>query len=286
MRDRKHSRCKRVIFAVLSLCLALAWAAAETPVIGVVYTTAQHDRLEREGKDDLRRYRAAIEENGGAVAVLAQSFDRAALDAALASLDGVLLPGGIDVDPKFYGEDRHDKLEETDAALDELEFTALDYAIERGLPVLGICRGHQVMNVHFGGSLTQDIPSHFEGNPPVAHRFPLSSKERREHPIVIEEGTVLHEVFGVTRLVVNTYHHQAVKRLADGFVVSARTEDGLVEAIERREPPFMLGVQFHPERLRAKDARFDALFARFMDEVRRARRDRAHAESPSGDQPR
>lgn len=254
------------LFALLGCLASISWAQ---PVVGLVYTAKQYERLEKDSKDGLRPYREGIEENGGDVVVLAPSMDAPALNAALGLMDALLLPGGIDVDPKFYGQKPHAKLEETDTVLDQFEFKALDHAVTHGLPVLGICRGHQVINVHFGGSLIQDIPSHFEGTPPVPHRYPPGSNERREHLIRIEAGTMLHKIFGAVKLTVNTYHHQAVDRLAAGFVVSACTEDGLIEAIERKGAPLMIGVQFHPEKLRANDARFNTLFVQFLDAARR-----------------
>lgn len=258
--------------AALSLFMlaAVSALAAETPVVGLVYSAANHAAL-LGGTDRQDLYRAAITENGGAVAVIAQTVTEAELAAVLDTLDAVLLPGGIDVDPKFYGEARHEELEKTDAELDALEFRLLDHAAARGLPVLGICRGHQVMNVHFGGSLLQDIPAHFDEKPPVGHRYPDREKEKRRHPVQIAEGTLLRELLGLPEMTVNTYHHQAVNRLAAGFVVSARTGDGLVEAMERPGGPFMVGVQFHPEKMRKDNPQINRLFERFVQEARGAR---------------
>jgi len=258
------------LFALLAavVCPALA-ALAEGPSIGLIYAEAKFTKLEASGEDSQEAYRDAIEENGGEVVVLSQTFASARMDGLLAGLDGVLLPGGIDVDPKHYGEDRHEKLEETDAELDRLEFKVLGHAKAHGLPVLGVCRGHQVLNVYYGGTLIQDIPSQSHCPCEVIHRYAKSSEEKKEHAIAIEKGSLLHELFGAERLVVNTYHHQAVKDLAPGFVATAHTDDGLVEAMERRGVRFVLGVQFHPEKLRPKDARFNAPFRRLVAEARR-----------------
>jgi len=197
-------------------------------------------------------------------------------------LDGVLLPGGIDVDPRFYDEERHERLEKTDAELDALEFKVLVYADAHSLPVLGVCRGHQVLNVHAGGSLIQDIPTEHAGAVKVVHRYPKLRTEKREHAIAVTKGSVLHQLLGAERIVVNTYHHQAVKRLAPGLTTSARTDDGVVEAIERPGDRFVLGVQFHPERMRVDDGRFDALFQRLVEEARdaHARRVALRQEAP------
>lgn len=264
----RKTRIPVVLCLVLLLSTTLAWA--EAPRIGLIYATAKVERLEKESKDPQQQYRAAIEDNGGVVVVLGQSHDARAITEKLKSLDAVLLPGGIDVDPQFYGESRHERLEKTDAELDRLEFRALDHAKANHLPVLGICRGHQVLNVYYGGSLIQDIPTEYETEVKVKHRYPPGSKAPREHPITITPDSLLHRLLGTERIVVNTYHHQAVKRVAEGFAVVARSEDGIVEAIERGGEAPILGVQFHPEKIRGKRPEFDALFAWLVEESRKA----------------
>ncbi len=249
--------------------------SADSPRIGLIYRAEAFTKLEQKGEDGLRRYREAIETHGGLITVLSQTYDPEALESCLEQLDGVLLPGGIDVDPKYYGEEPHECLGKVDVGLDQLEFKVLDYATKRRLPVLGVCRGLQVLNVHFGGSLIQDIPSQYEGTSKVAHRNPRGSKERAAHPITIEPGSILYELLGCERIGVNSMHHQAVKALATGFVVSARSDDGIVEAIEYSGQPLILGVQFHPEGLRLTDARFDALFKRLIAEANKASTRRA-----------
>ena len=266
------------LLALLAAVFCPVFAAfADGPSIGLIYAAPKFVKLQEKGKDDQRPYREAVVDNGGVVVVISQTYAPERVDALLPGLDGVLLPGGIDVDPKHYGEARHEKLEKTDAALDRLEFKVLDHAKARGLPVLGVCRGHQVLNVYFGGTLVQDIPSECHCPCTVAHRYPALSKEKKEHPITIEKGSLLHELFGTERLVVNTYHHQAVRELAPGFVITARTDDGVVEAIEGTGAPFILGVQFHPEKLRPKDPRFNAPFQRLVEEARKAQQDRENA---------
>ncbi len=248
----------------LALFLA-ALAVAEAPGIALVYTTGQMEALQGGKNDPLALYRAALDEYDAEVIVFSPSCDPADIAARKAMLDGVLLPGGVDVDPAFYGEEPHEKLEEVDLPLDRLQFDLLDHAREHGLPVLGICRGHQVINVFFGGSLYQDIPAQFGpiGGEAVTHRG-----GSKHHDITIEESTLMHALLGVTRIKVNTHHHQAVKKLGEGLRISARSDDGIVEAIEHEGDVFILGVQFHPERMRTEEPRVNALFARFVAEAR------------------
>ena len=256
------------LLAVLALALPVL---AEAPRIGLVYAAAKYTQLEQGEEDPQRLYRQAIEENGGAAVVLSQTFSQDRISAELTTLDGVLLPGGIDVDPKHYGESRHENIEKTDARLDELEFAVLRRADAHELPVLGVCRGHQVLNVYYGGTLIQDIPSEYKSETPVRHRYPKYSASRREHVVTLEPESRIRDLLGTDQLVVNTYHHQAVKHLATGFRVTARSADGIVEAIERDGSRFVLGVQFHPEKLRATDPRFNVPFQKLVEEARKTR---------------
>ena len=250
---------------ILLAALCAPWVAlAEPPDIGLIYTAGQFERLEEKERDALDEYRTAVEENGGRVVIIAQGQGALEIDAALERLEGLLVPGGIDVDPMFYGEARDEELERTDAALDRLEFRALRHAADHALPVLGICRGHQLLNVFGGGSLVQDIPTQHHAEEKVCHRGGTS-----RHPIDIVAGSILHDCFGTTRVQVNTYHHQAIKQLAPAFVVTARTDDGIIEGIARPGQRFVVGVQFHPEKMRDEGAGFNAVYAQFVQAARK-----------------
>lgn len=262
-------------FRRLALCLA-AWvvlllprsAALDPPRIGLVYATSHLEALRANGDDHQLRYRQAIEEQGGTIVVLGQSDPPEKLAGELATLDGVLLPGGIDIDPKHYGEERHPKLEKTDETLDEMQFTVLRYAREHALPVLGVCLGHQTINVFYGGSLYQDIPSQLNTATPVTHRGGTPPT----HALDITQGSLLAEMLSTREIDVNSIHHQGIKRLADGFTATAHTADGLIEAIEHQGKPFILGVQFHPEIMIKDEPRMKAIFARLVREARNAGR--------------
>lgn len=260
---------------LICLCFLMVsgfvWAAGG-PVIGMMYPGPHFERLMQRNEDRLAPYRAALEAEGAVVLVIGQGMSEALVDEKLERMDGLLLPGGIDVEPSRYNEPPHPKLEKTDAALDALEWRALDHARAHGLPVLGICRGHQVINVYYGGSLIQDIPAQHESETVVVHRNGI-----RTHDITLVEGTLLRELLGADRYEVNTYHHQAVKDLAPGFRISARTDDGIVEAIESTGEVFILGVQFHPEKMLEEKPELRAIFARFIQEVQKHAADKATA---------
>lgn len=246
-------------------------AGEERVRIGLIYTESQGRRFVEDGTDGRRLYREALEGNGGTVVVLSEADSRAVVRERLVTLDALLVPGGIDVDPKFYGEERHERLEKCDADLDEFEFELLKYAGEKKMPVLAICRGEQLLNVFCGGSLYQDIPSEYTSDTPVVHRPGKGAKSPLVHAITIEKGSLLYAIVGNERIEVNTWHHQAVKRLASGLVVTARSDDGSIEAVEQRGDVFVLGVQFHPEKMAKDDARMNRVFERFVEEARKVR---------------
>lgn len=273
MISTQRHRIPAPLIAGLIFFLALCpITAAGQPVIGVIYAAPHFERLTQRNEDPLAPYRAALEAEGAVVLVIGQGMSEALVDEKLERMDGLLLPGGIDVEPSRYNEPPHPKLEKTDAALDALEWRALDHARAHSLPVLGICRGHQVINVYYGGSLIQDIPAQHESETVVVHRNGI-----RTHDITLVEGALLRELLGADRYEVNTYHHQAVKDLAPGFRLSARTDDGIVEAIESTGEVFILGVQFHPEKMLEEKPELRAIFARFIQEVQKHAADKTTA---------
>lgn len=144
---------------------------------------------------------------------------------------GLVLGGGRDVDPALYGDSRVDGTDEPERARDDMEIRLLGEALRRDLPVMAICRGLQLLNVHLGGTLTQHIEGH----------------KKVDHDVEIEHGTLLASCAGTTRYSVLSRHHQAVRHLAAGLRVAARAEDQTVEAVEMDGPRFLLAVQWHPE---------------------------------------
>ena len=178
-------------------------------------------------------------------------LDHSSPGLTLAGAHALVLTGGIDVDPAIYGESPHPEVDDTNRARDEFELALLRDALERDLPVLAICRGHQLLNVALGGSLLQHIESR-------AHED--VERVSAEHDVALVAGTRLHGVYGSERIHVNSRHHQAVtpERLARGLAVSATTGDGLVEGLESDAHTWVVSVQWHPERPDPHIPGFDA----------------------------
>jgi putative glutamine amidotransferase len=186
-------------------------------------------------------------------------------------LDGILLAGGVDLDPGTFGEPPHPALGNVDPARDTVELALARWAIEDGKPLLGLCRGLQVINVALGGTLHQDLAAELPGA--IKHDyFPTSGFERDylAHRVSLTEGTRLARTFGAVEVAVNSMHHQGIKRLGDELVASARAPDGLIEGIELpSDADFVVGVQWHPETLEAKEPRTRGLFEAFVGAARR-----------------
>lgn len=176
-------------------------------------------------------------------------------------LDGILLAGGVDVDPALYGESPHPLLGNIDPARDAVELALTRWALEDGKPLLGVCRGFQILNVARGGSLHQDLGAQLAGS--IRHDyFPNAGYERDHlaHEVDIRPDTRLARLFEAPRIAVNSMHHQGVKVLGHDLVPSATAPDGLIEAVELPGDDFALGVQWHPETLDRRDPRTIRLF--------------------------
>ncbi len=189
-------------------------------------------------------------------------------------LDGILIPGGVDMDPATFGEERHPKLGALDPARDRVELQLTRWAIEDLKPILGLCRGIQVMNVAFGGTLYQDIAAQVPDS--IKHDyFPTAGFDRDHlaHEVALSTGSRLRAVMEKPTIQVNSMHHQGIKQLASDLIPAALAPDGLVEAVERDGDHFMVGVQWHPEMFEMTDPHTRHLFRAFIAAARKYHHD-------------
>jgi putative glutamine amidotransferase len=206
-------------------------------------------------------------ENAGLVPLIVPplSNDRAAA-AVLDSVSGLVLTGGEDVDPARYGEQRHEKVRSVNPARDATEAALVEEAKARGLPVLAICRGIQILNVALGGTLVQDISTQCKTE--IGHDED-GPRDSRSHEISVEPGSLIAEAIGTEHLSVNSFHHQSVKRVADGMRVTARSPDGVIEGIESTDKRWwVMAVQWHPEEMTESPEPWDrGLFKAFARQL-------------------
>lgn len=191
-----------------------------------------------------KNYVSAVTNCGGVPYILPLFTEEAACADALEHIDGLLLTGGVDIAPEYYGEKNAGKSLGICPLLDRSEKLLIDTAMRKDIPILGICRGMQALNAFCGGSLVQDIPSEMG----AAEKHSSGGEEPVFHDIQISKSSPLSEIMGFGSHRVNSYHHQAIKKLAPGFSIAAAAADGVVEAIFRTDKRFVLGVQWHPER--------------------------------------
>lgn len=232
------------------------------PLIGITTGVREEKRLYAVSVD----YVHAIERANG-VPVLIPPFGEEALQ-CVGRLDGLLLTGGPDIEPGRYGGSMHEAVYGVNPVRDASEIAVLREAMRLGLPVLGICRGAQLINVAHGGTLIE----HLAGDGGVLHRTDESNGAR--HPVEIAHGTILAEVVGRRVIEPVSFHHQAVRELGAGLQVAAVAPDGVIEAIVNPECAFCVGVQWHPEMTAAEDPVQQAIFDSFV---------KVAAKRPTGD---
>jgi putative glutamine amidotransferase len=202
-------------------------------------------------------YSQAVLNCGGAPLLVPISQNKSSISAICGLLDGLILSGGPDINPRFYKDEPHHGLNDVDENQDEMEIELTRQALTTGVPILGICRGLQLLNVAMGGTLYQDIALQV---PKACNHSPRADRSVVTHKVRIKSDTRLQETLQRRSMWVNSKHHQAVKEPAPGLAVSAEAPDGIIEALEDPSRPFMLGVQWHPEGLWKKDAAARKLF--------------------------
>jgi putative glutamine amidotransferase len=237
------------------------------PIIGISATAirSEGERYSRLNENYTRSVRAA----GGLPLILPFDLTQSDAEAIVALIDGIVFSGGGDVDPRYFGEDPHPALKRVSAAYDASEMALFKAAEQARLPVLGICRGCQLINVAMGGSLFQDIPAQLPGA--IAHYPAGAPMDESFHRIdIVDSASIMARCFGLEELYVNSFHHQAVRKLAAGLRVTAKSGDGVIEAFEGSDGAWFLhALQFHPEGLTKpgtpRYADFQKLFGSFVD---------------------
>ena len=244
------------------------------PIIGIVPTQMPEDHIFRVND----HYINSIVLSGGVPLIFPLSQDRRVYERLLPIVDGFVLTGGQDVDPERYGvspdADDYEKLGEITPLRDAVEELILDFAHRFDVPTLGICRGMQTMNVYYGGTLYVDLPAQYDGvdsltRRPILH-WQVEEPTEAAHYIDVKRGSRLHGILGADSSAANSFHHQGVRMVADGFMPVAYASDGLIEAIEAIDKTFMLGVQWHPEFFLG-EKHMGNLFNALVEEASRAR---------------
>lgn len=221
---------------------------AAMPMVGVTSSIEEDERRQFINANYLHRVLKA----GAIPVVLSMDMDAEQITTCLDRLDGLMLSGGNDIDPMIFGEAPAKGLGQVNPKRDKLEMKLIREAYRRDMPIFAICRGVQSLNVALGGTLYQDLPTMYlspDSEPAILHA--QTSHERyASHSISLAEGTPLRTLYGEETIGVNSFHHQAIKVLAPHLQVAARATDGVIEAVFDAGKPFVLGVQWHPERMK------------------------------------
>jgi putative glutamine amidotransferase len=240
---------------------------ARPPLIGLTMSITVKKKPERVYLNTA--YIQAVQQAGGVPVPLPPYLDGGARRQLFRTLDGVLLTGGADVDPRRFKEDPHPTVYDVSVERDELEIRLVEHSIDRAVPLLAICRGIQVLNVALGGTLHQDVKS--APGTAIDHSQ-KRGRHRSTHPVRIEPGSRLAKVIGAHELAVNSFHHQAIKDLGRGLRAVAFAPDDLIEGAELEDDlRFVLGVQWHPEELAPKQEAARRLFRALVEAASKGR---------------
>jgi putative glutamine amidotransferase len=224
--------------------------------IGLERSTVGHD------------YVQAVQEAGGVPFVMPIVKEKKLIEQQMDFVDGLLLSGGEDVCPLQYGEEPDKGLEAICPKRDFYELELIHAAVRLNKPILGICRGLQLLNVAFGGTLYQDIALSF---PTALQHHSKVKPDEATHNVAILPNTILHRIINEDTILTNSFHHQAIKNVAPHLLVNARAKDGMIEGIENANGRFILGVQWHPELMFAKHPHMLKLFHAFIEAARKKR---------------
>ena len=210
-------------------------------------------------------YVDAVIRAGGVPLIIPFSTDKEVIISQAQLIDGLILSGGHDINPYNYGQEPSQKIGETFPERDTYEMILLEESKKRNIPILGICRGFQLINVAAGGTLYQDL-SLIPGN--ILKHNQVSNPTLKTHKVEIKENSFISSIFGKETMV-NSFHHQVINKVANDFIVVAKASDGVVEAIEHKTYKFLVAVQWHPEMLAVNCEKARVLFSKFVEEAKK-----------------
>lgn len=214
-------------------------------------------------------YIQAVQKAGGIPITLPvlEDFSVGVIKKQVGLIDGLLIQGGIDVSPSLFGEEPKPELDITDIKTDKFILELIRQALKKKIPILGVCKGMQILNVAYGGTLYQDLK--YAGLASDSHRQKENTMTNYKHAIYLEKNSLLGKLIpNKEKLYVNSYHHQAVKDLGKGFVIDAKSDDGIIESIHLEdENQWILGVQWHPEQLIRANKDFLPIFTEFINQA-------------------
>jgi putative glutamine amidotransferase len=237
------------------------------PLIGLTTTRIQ-DESGRVRDSLTQEYAQAVVQAGGLPVLIPlstiESGETDLLRALYERLDGVIIPGGGDIHPEYYGDYVTDYDHDISRLRDKAEITLVQWAYEDDCPLLGICRGHQVVNVALGGTLIHDIDAKLNGSGLEHDAHTIAQRSQVAHEVEISPDSRLADILGLTSIGVNSIHHQAVDKIAPSLVATAFTSDGIIEGVEAPTATFLIGVQWHPEAIVDTVPEMRILFANFV----------------------
>ena len=233
-------------------------------IIGITCSTSSASAKSGAKQTLNRAYVWAVERAGGIPIILPVTREPDVIARYLGVVDGLLLSGGVDVDPACYHEAPHPKLGDVDLDRDATELPLIQAALAQDMPIFAICRGIQSLNVAMGGTLYQDLPSEHPSNIQHAQDADYIPRDQMSHAIAIEPHSRLAEIIGDNTMQVNSFHHQALRRVAAPLLVTATAPDGVIEGAESRAHRYVVAVQFHPEETAVHDEKSQRLFRAFV----------------------
>lgn len=209
-------------------------------------------------------YIRAVIKNGAVPMIIPFNTYDEIIKKQIESVDALILSGGHDVNPLNYSNQPREKLGQTFDKRDKFDFKLIEYALKNNIPILGICRGLQILNVYFGGSLHQDLS--YDKKIYIKHDQQYNPKST-SHTVELIEETKIYDIFNKDIIYVNSFHHQTIDRLADGLVASALSLDGVIEAVEHKDYNFVVGVQWHPEMLHETYESMNLIFKALIESM-------------------